>query len=763
MSLSDRKKLISIKDEVNELHPILDKLLWKLPNVTTVEYTHGNREMGADFVVAQQNETFGNEEYIGVVAKVGKIHQNFSDVEKQIKECRVPRYFHGGKQKIRLDEVWVIVTGNITGGAQEKIHDEFRERKIVFVNGTRLENLIDTHMPTYWSDVSLEVGEYLTDLHIKTREKDRSTNLLATMDENFYIEQDIYERPTSEYKYSNKARLRLRKVKIFEAIKKRNIIFVEGGVGAGKSKLLSKMVDHYTDPEIFSETKILPIPIDYRNLVDTYEGKIAQFIQKRLNEKLRSELTDVNYLLLIDAVDEKNLPHDEQITVLKSVIEQIDELKNTKAVITSRYLDGIEESESLGKYVYRCELRRLSLSKTIEFIKLLCNELNISNRILEDLKKSQLFHELPRSPIVAILLAQLLNENSQELPSNLTELYTKYVELILGRWDKDKGLQSQKEYQALDNIIMQMAEHIHMNKVGFITIDEAKQIFDHYLNARNLEIERDELFSKMASRRSIVTVDDKYNRVMFKHRTFVEFFYAKNLAQNNNLTIDHRAFEMYWRNTFFFFIGIKKDCPEILETLISLSPQSKTERWSKVINIGDYFLAGFTSPYDIITDGITKTALEAAKLYIDVVERKIDSPLAEMPRMHILYLMQLLMRYGYSYSFFEQAIEDTALEISTSDESNEVKAYALFFLNVAYIDMGSQKSFDFLLESVSGGLPLDLTMALRHETQELKSRTKLMKKQDKKARLMLENMKKNRSLETTIDKLYEMPVKMLNI
>lgn len=54
-----------------------------MPRYVEMEYTQGNREIGADFVMARSDDTFGNTEYIGVIAKIGGIKQNFSEVERQ--------------------------------------------------------------------------------------------------------------------------------------------------------------------------------------------------------------------------------------------------------------------------------------------------------------------------------------------------------------------------------------------------------------------------------------------------------------------------------------------------------------------------------------------------------------------------------------------------------------------------------------------------------------------------------------------------------
>lgn len=197
------KRFADIKDEVRDLHPLLMKLLPKLPNVIDVEYTQGQTEMGADFVIARQDSTFGFIDHIGVVVKVGGIAQNFSEVERQIDECSIPRTFRNGKEKIIVAEVWVIATGYVTKGAQEKIHEKFKTRKITFVDGGRLEKLIDNYLPSFWNEVPLETAEYLSKLNTRIAQIDMSVSLVPTVNAPLYIEQDIYTLPPQEYRKAN--------------------------------------------------------------------------------------------------------------------------------------------------------------------------------------------------------------------------------------------------------------------------------------------------------------------------------------------------------------------------------------------------------------------------------------------------------------------------------------------------------------------------------------------------------------------------------
>ena len=434
MAASHRTRLVEIKKEVGELHPLLDRLFRKHPQITEVEYTHGSNEKGADFVLSRPHEVFKSAVYIGVIAKVGRILQDYAGVERQIEECNVSRTFFGGKKKIRPDEIWVVTTQTISANAQEKIYEKYKTTKIFFIDGDRLGDLIDEYMPDYWTNVDLEVGRYLTELREQNEIAERKFTLLP-IDKTFYIEQDITRVEKGPYSLKARRRQRESKVNIEEEIKKHRIILIEGGMGAGKSRLLRKLVERYTQPEVYIESKILPVAISFKELCDNYSGEIEKVVEKQVGNIIDSKCQEEStYLILIDAVDEKNINMDEQVKYIDLIKSSVYKNSKFRVVITSRYLRSTETSNELSKEISRYEMGSLSLNRVIDFLDKICSTLNIRKRIIEDLKKSQLFKELPRSPIAAILLAHLLQENSQNLPSNMTELYSKYLELMLGRW-----------------------------------------------------------------------------------------------------------------------------------------------------------------------------------------------------------------------------------------------------------------------------------------------------------------------------------------
>jgi NACHT C-terminal Helical domain 1 len=214
-----------------------------------------------------------------------------------------------------------------------------------------------------------------------------------------------------------------------------------------------------------------------------------------------------------------------------------------------------------------------------------------------------------------------------------------------------------------------------------------------------------------------------------------------------------------YANVFYFYLGILKDAPGPLRELIDLQPTSDGERWLKVINLSNFLMAAYLTPYEVIEAGINNVMREAAELYGDVVLGKTESPFSELPRMHFLFLFQYLMRYSYSYGFFTPALVKAALTIDEGNLDNHLKAYALFFVNIAYLDTGAGDSFDFLLKEHANDLPLDLSLAYKHESDSLKERSALMRKQDKRIKRIL---KHNKDLARAVDALYQNPIKALS-
>ena len=233
-------RITAINDEVRELHPLLKQVFSADRSITSYEYTHGNTEMGADFVIARPDPTLGDEHYIGVIVKVGGIKQNYEDVKRQIDECKIERFYDGGKKKIHLTEIWIFTNGSISNGAEKKIHNDYRDKNIRFVDGDKLSVLVDKHASHFWNNVPYVLSEYLNLTHSTLVASESQFSLLPNIPVGDYIPQDLRTLDSAD-DLKSKRKKSLQRIKLFDAIQQKKIILVQGGMGSGKSSLFRRL------------------------------------------------------------------------------------------------------------------------------------------------------------------------------------------------------------------------------------------------------------------------------------------------------------------------------------------------------------------------------------------------------------------------------------------------------------------------------------------------------------------------------------------
>lgn len=385
-----RQRIQSISDEVNELHPLLRKLFEKHPKVSRVEYTHGTEEMGADFVLTRMHDVLNTTEYVGVVAKRGKILQDTSSVVRQIAECSVPRRIEGGKKEVVLSEVWVICTGIITHNAQRKINKDYPGTKVHFIDVERLAAMVDELVPYYLSDVELPVGTYLSDIKARSRELDRSLDLVQIEGEPIYVDQDVVRIEVDPYRREERwEKGRTKLIDFRKQLKTRKLLFVEAGMGGGKSKLLRRLTQHYADVSTFADERMLPVYVSFKELVDDHAGDLRKLLEAKVSEDVRRAVgEDARYLFLVDAIDEKQLPPEELSEILAGMADAVEAEDRYRLVLTSRHIGSLDFDRRFLYRLDRYEINPLSMGKIVHLLGVICQRLNLHTRIIEDLQRS---------------------------------------------------------------------------------------------------------------------------------------------------------------------------------------------------------------------------------------------------------------------------------------------------------------------------------------------------------------------------------------
>lgn len=771
MDFKAKEKLIeAIDDEVKVLHPLLNNIFRRIDGITEVEYTHGSNEKGADFVLTRHDQALSRTHELGIIAKRGKILANSDDVYRQIEECQQPRTIRGGKVQVPLSEVWVVTTSTISQQAQDKIHHKYAGQRIEFIDGEKLTELVDKYAPYFWHEIQSEIGAYLHDLSNRTTQTDRECSVVSGLGcDDFYIQPDIQEiekiRYASRPRRANRARL----VNILEEVVHSKVSFLEGEMGFGKSKTARSIINHFCAPDRYKHQSILPVFCTFREIVDSGRSLVEQASYATHKFFDINQLKDFVVLFVIDGVDEVigRCPKWDQI--LTRLTEEAKATDNYRLLFTSRPLKKIDEEVTIYAGARRFLLRQLSMGKLVAFVTKACEKLSVPKRLFEDLQRSDLFKQLPHSPIAAALLSRLIAQNSNDLPSNLTELYNKSIENLLGRWDISKGGCTEKEYRDAERVSLDLADYIIGNQLIYISAEEARQRIMDWHKERNTETNLDTLLERVFEKSGLFTIEEESGILSFRHRSFGEYLHALSGYKRHRLLSVECAFDPYWINIQFFQTGLLGDCGEHLLDLMRVIPEEEVGLWLKVLVMPDYFLAGYQTRYSIVEDNLYKLFIDAAVLFDNAKHGKTKTKLADLSEMHLLWFFQRLVRNCYDYEFFRKAITGTMLKIDQEVLSDQVKHYALFFAACFAAELNDGSGFEYLVKTYGvEKLPLSISMAIKIEQNSNRdfSKLPLLKDHEKKLNNLLKPAH-GRKIESitqslAISDLFDKPVKSRN-
>jgi hypothetical protein len=741
-------RIKELKDEVKDFHPILHALFSKLPGITNVEYTQGTSEMGADFVLTKSDSTLDDVEYIGCIVKIGQIKQDHSEINRQIEECEIERTVEGGIRKIFLNEIWIISNGNITNSAQEKIHHKYRNKNIKFLPVERIASLIDKYYSQFWTDVTVQTGEYLREVRLSADNLKKNNSLVDISNIDIYVPQELVN-INPRRRTIDRSFVKPKKVKLESVLESNNYVLIEAMMGTGKSTLVAELAKSYTDTKVFNEKKILPIILTSTELFEKYNSNLQNVITPIITTNGFEGIK--KFIVIIDGLDEIKIDNTERLEFLNKIYQSSQNFTDIKIIVTTRTLDDPELDLNIEKQYSRYQLCPLSIKQIITMVEKICNKTDTRNKLVKELDKSPLFRVLPKTPISAILLAKLLNNNIQEIPSTMTELYNKYMELSLGRWDMEKGLQSQQEYDVISNVTILLAQFIIDNSLIDISLGDAKSIFDNYTDSRKLKINKEAIFKKLTNKVEIFAFNKPNNTLRFRHRTFAEYFYAVGLDRDNKAVISESIYDIYWATSYFFYIGLKRDCPEIINAINKIDFSSEQYRLFKIFNNGHFLLAAYLTPYEIIKESLFDSFESASKFYFDLISDESKNPLKKFSAIQLLCIFTKTLCDTFGYEFFTDALKERAYEIYTNPTITETQYIELFFLNSVRLSLGQSDSYDTMINDYGKHIPLQIQAGILEQSNDYNNSSGVVNRFVKKFQ---KNIKNNRGFRDAVIEIY---------
>lgn len=306
----------------------------------------------------------------------------------------------------------------------------------------------------------------------------------------------------------------------------------------------------------------------------------------------------------------------------------------------------------------------------------------------------------------------------KELPSSLTEIYSKATELMLGRWDQQKGIVQEKEYLVVRYVMERIAKKMVDNAMWEVETKWIEHEFEEFIEERKLSVSKEKVIQQALRRTGILVENSQRGTVEFKHMSFMEFLYASGWEPDE----EERKRKMYkrgWSEIYFFYIGLQRHGERFLYEALNLEEATMPGRWMKVMVAPAYMMAGWTAPYRIVEENLGRLLIDSAKVFLHLRDEREEDVADNLSEVQLLYLVQARMREQYSYSHFKEAIDSAVVEIldwKEKEGNEEVAFFALALIALIGSDIGEEEPMKVLIEDTrTNRLPPAIALGLDME------------------------------------------------
>lgn len=569
----------------------------------------GPLEAGKD-VVFLSEAPLGIVDIYAVQTKKGNLNmarqysKNVVEAATQLKTAlntKIPFIKH--KEKKLPTKVVLCASGKINETARNYICDSVDCPNIIFQDSDELIPMIDKYLPELWFDIDAEVMPYLrnfkkkieqfTQLFSKADLASANISPVAASDQSFVS--------LHVHRYVLKTQKRRGKIIQIPDIeespvtsltsRKDSLILLLGSAGSGKSTALLRMC-YILCEKALTAAKQSTIPVFLRaqevaaessssilDLISIMTRKISE--QRKPTLKSR-DLSNGNLVLCVDALDEL-ADHKVQEDVVARIVEFHNLYPTCKIVVTSREYDFIEKIEALSKFA-KFRISPMSYREAAKILERLSKKDKLpTTRSQEFLRRLQDVHGMDLNPLLVTVFAASSEYSRQDIPANITELFKKFTEMMLGRWDAEKGLAVQYQAPLKDFVLTRVGFEMHRRQETSIGIDEFRKLVGHELSIRGHEANVETLTKEIIDRSGLFRIVG--NRIEFRHIMLQEFFAGRGLPSPD--LIEELISKDWWRRALVFYFGQNPEESRLMHRLTEqIASKTPPEIFSSVVTLG---------------------------------------------------------------------------------------------------------------------------------------------------------------------------------
>lgn len=589
---SKSKEFSTVKEKISFIHkechetelfePL--RLLFKAKGFENVEITHGNNEFGKDLVFSMIDVAIDEKIWYSAVVKNKNAQQNDfvsgGEIQQQVELSLKHPYINSSGQPITISRVFVIVNGSVTTNARQVLtsnYDKFLHSSIYIWDYQKLISEIEEFTKElFLNDLEPAIQIFdsnqiklLSDISKSNQLLQLNMNDIDEIFVNVQTSTSVYLKKIENYvQFDDDNKSKIKKIDdvdgFDEIINSDKNFIIHGIPTSGKSLYLKRL-----GIRLIKEKKNnLVFFFEFANLIDTKSSKIMD-LKTKMNEQFKNQTKDeyVNFesydriIVLIDSFDDiKNE------SIKSNLLKYIDEFvasktfTNIQLVIAMRTTEIIDKEKILNEFE-KSELLPFNLSQALKLVeKIIPNNKGKSTAFLKAMKDSMLSSTILRTPLALTLMAILYRDETidlEELPANITELYNKFVDTYLDRWDNAKGITQQYKYEQTKNILGFIAMEIHQSESNYISEVDLKNFL---INLRKEfsyeEIDNPaEFINHLKLKTGVINYDENEKTFHFFNHYFQEYFVSLCIDESKENDLKDNFFSEWWENAIVFYCG----------------------------------------------------------------------------------------------------------------------------------------------------------------------------------------------------------------
>jgi HEAT repeat protein/GTPase SAR1 family protein len=380
---------------------------------------------------------------------------------------------------------------------------------------------------------------------------------------------------------------------LFNLSHKRFIII--GAPGSGKTTLLNYLALKFarkSEKELFEiENEFLPTFINLRDTIKEGFLDVKNFVENYNNyiecsdsppqDFFKKKLDEGECIILLDGLDEVATV-EQRASVAKWVDELATAYSRNIFIATSRPY-GYETAHLYNDFL---ELHILDFTpeQIEEFIRYWTKAVEIKARedesdftlkeaqknaddLLQAIKETPKIEALTVNPLLLTIVA-IVHRYKGHLPERRVELYEDCCDVLLGLWDKAKGIAVELLPRQKRTVLQPLAYYLHLNGLREEKREKFIELLENELPKIGVPKEKaDDLLDDIRYRCGIL-VETKLGFFGFSHLTFQEFLTARHILDCDlESFLVNRKRDKYWLEVTLLYCGMK-DTTNLLNKIL---------------------------------------------------------------------------------------------------------------------------------------------------------------------------------------------------